>query len=292
MKKMWNNEEVLLLRKLYADGLSLSDIESYFPYRTNMSIKSQIKKQIRKFGLLPHTKEQKKKIWSKVRLGNKNPHFKKSPPTKGFTKNTLLCLKIGSEKLSKIIKEKVTKGEWIHTRGPKNGMYGKPSWCKGLTKNNCEKLKMAGKKCSKTKKLRYKYLSNEEKEKIRQRIIKSMTEKTKYKMRISAIKRMKNSGILACRNFNPKACEYFDKLNKERGWNLQHAKNGGEIEIYGYFLDAYDKYKNLVVEYDEPRHDRPQIKKKDEIRQNNIINYLKCKFYRYKELDDQLIEIV
>lgn len=37
-------------------------------------------------------------------------------------------------------------------------------------------------------------------------------------------------------------------------WNLRHAENGGEIIKFGYFLDAYDEEKNIVVEYDEPRH--------------------------------------
>ena len=111
-------------------------------------------------------------------------------------------------------------------------------------------------------------------------------------MRLAAIKRMKDKGILTYRNFNKNACRFFDELNKERGWELQHALNGGEVEVYGYFLDAYDKNKNLVVEYDEPSHDRPCIKKKDKIRQNNIINYLKCKFYRYKEAENKLIKVV
>lgn len=85
---------------------------------------------------------------------------------------------------------------------------------------------------------------------------KTISEQAKYNMRLSAIKRMSENGILSCRNYNPTACKYFDKLNKEKGWNLQHAMNGGEIECCGYFLDGYDKNKNIIVEYDEPRHQR------------------------------------
>jgi hypothetical protein len=30
--------------------------------------------------------------------------------------------------------------------------------------------------------------------------------------------------------------------------------NGGELRCLGYWMDAYDKNKNIVVEYDEPYH--------------------------------------
>lgn len=150
---------------------------------------------------------------------------------------------------------------------------------------SCSKIgnpSRSGQRCSKQHKLKLSIIH-------KGRIISNTS---KYKMRLAAIKRMKDKGILTYRNFNKNACRFFDELNKERGWELQHALNGGEVEVYGYFLDAYDKNKNLVVEYDEPSHDRPCIKKKDKIRQNNIINYLKCKFYRYKEAENKLIKVV
>lgn len=91
-------------------------------------------------------------------------------------------------------------------------------------------------------------------------------------------------------NFNPKACEYFDKLNEEKGWNLQHALNGGEISVIGYSLDAYDKERNIVIEYDEPIHYHitGELKDKDLQRQKNIISFLKCQFYRFNERTGQL----
>jgi hypothetical protein len=288
-RKCWNNEEISKLKFLYeTEGKSLSELKSLFPNRSEVSIRLKIKKL-----KLKHTKEQKTNIWSKVRMGNKNPRFGKSPPTKGYTKNTLECLRTGGEKLSKTIQKKILEGKWNHTKGCKNGMYGKTPWCKGLTKKTSSKIKEASKKSSITMKNKYEYLLPDEKERLRQKILSSMTDSVKYKMRLSAIKRIERMGVnKACRNYNVNACEYFDKLNRENGWNLQHAKNGGEIEIYGYFLDAYDKERNIVVEYDEPRHDRPHIKKKDTIRQNNIIKHLgECKFYRFKELSNQLIQI-
>jgi hypothetical protein len=292
-RKCWTNDELELLKKLYSNGCSASEIIKNFPNRTKTSIKIQINRQIRKHNILSHTKEQREEIWSRIRLGNKNPMYGKIPKTKGYTKNTLECLKLSSIKLSKTIQEKISKGEWNHMKGSKNGMYGKKSWNNGMNKNTCKKIREAGKKCSITKRNIYKNLSAEEKEKRRQKILKSMTEKTKYKMRLSAIKRIKRDNLQGkSRNYNIKACEYLNKLNEEKGWKLQHALNGGEVEICGYFLDGYDKDRNIVVEYDEIAHEKPSTKKKDEIRQNNIINYLKCQFYRYKELDNNLIKVI
>jgi hypothetical protein len=93
--------------------------------------------------------------------------------------------------------------------------------------------------------------------------------------------------------FNKTACMYFDMLNLERNWNLQHALNGGEIKVLGYSLDAYDKEKNIVVEYDEPSHYTKdnKLKIKDVNRQEEIINELNCKFYRYNECTQTLYEV-
>lgn len=118
------------------------------------------------------------------------------------------------------------------------------------------------------------------------------TETTKQKMRESAAKRIQKFGILS-RNFNPKACQFIDNLNKERRWNLQHALNGGEIVVIGYFLDGYDKDKNIVFEYDECRHRNKKQKNKDFIRESKIIDFLKpTEFWRYDEVNKVLIKII
>jgi hypothetical protein len=89
-------------------------------------------------------------------------------------------------------------------------------------------------------------------------------------------------GILKS-GYNPLACEYFDQLNKTSGWKLQHAKNGGEIRCNVYFLDAYDKENNVVVEYDEPYHYDVygNLKERDAKRMEYIMKKLHCKFFRY-----------
>jgi very-short-patch-repair endonuclease len=71
----------------------------------------------------------------------------------------------------------------------------------------------------------------------------------------------------------------------KHGYNFQHAENGGEyyIKELGYFLDAYDLEKNVVLEIDESHHFRNgKLRKKDIIRQEEITNFLGCKFIRKK----------
>lgn len=119
------------------------------------------------------------------------------------------------------------------------------------------------------------------------------SEETKQKLREKYIERMIKNGRIA--TFNINACEYFDKLNKENNWNLQHAKNGGEIICCGYWIDAYDKINNIVVEFDERKHYIDPInnilKEKDIERQNIIINKLGCTFYRYNSITNQLYQV-
>jgi predicted RNA-binding Zn-ribbon protein involved in translation (DUF1610 family) len=117
------------------------------------------------------------------------------------------------------------------------------------------------------------------------------TLEVRLKMKQKAIARVRRMGINigVCPFYNKNACHYFDQLNKEYGWNLRHALNGGEINVIGYSLDAYDKDENIVVEYDEPNHyDRfGNLKQRDIIRMKTIIKYLHCKFYRYNQKIDE-----
>jgi len=121
---------------------------------------------------------------------------------------------------------------------------------------------------------------------------------TKERIRTSMKERVKNDNFLNVvknkfiPNFNKKACLYFDSLNEYNNWSLRHALNGGEVKIQGYWLDAYDQEKNIVVEYDETRHyDRNgKLKEKDMKRMLELKNLLNCKFYRYDEKIDELVE--
>lgn len=115
------------------------------------------------------------------------------------------------------------------------------------------------------------------------------TEKSLEKMRISALNRIKEFGVIS---YNKDACIYFNKLNKNKGWNLQHAMNGGEINFIGYSVDGYDKDKNIIVEYDEPHHyDRQRnLKEKDKKRMDRLKKSLNCRFFRYNERLGELKE--
>ena len=120
-------------------------------------------------------------------------------------------------------------------------------------------------------------------------------DETKEKTRQSTIKYLKTliPGFRA--RYNKDACKYIDLLNIKNDWDLIHAENGGEKFICGYFVDGYDEERNIVFEYDEPRHYIDPynniLKQKDIDRQNYIISNTGCEFYRYNEKIDLLYKI-
>ena len=212
-----------------------------------------------------------------------------------------LCIKCDAIKKSKWLKEKNPFYGKLHTEKTKTAIREKRKYQRPITIEGRKKISLTHKD---NKYNLGRVISSKIKEKMRNSHLgknhgkykygkdhsfygKHHTGETKYKMRISAINRLKNQGIMIA--FNPNACEYIDKLNKERGWNLQHAMNGGEVELYGYFADGYDKDRNIIFEYDEPRHNNPYWKQKDIIRQNNLIeNINPTIFLRYDENKKEL----
>lgn len=123
----------------------------------------------------------------------------------------------------------------------------------------------------------------------------SKRQDVRNKMRLNRINDLKSKYKNVGPNYNINACKYFDAINEELGWNLQHALNGGEFYIkeLGYWVDAYDKNKNIVVEYDEPKHFNVDgsLKQKDVHRMINIINLLNCEFWRYDERNKKFCKI-
>lgn len=114
-------------------------------------------------------------------------------------------------------------------------------------------------------------------------------DETRKKMRLNTIYRIENSiknGGQIQPLYNSKGCRIIDEYGKKNGYNFQHAENGGEFHIkeLGYWVDGYDKEKNIVIEIDENFHFNPDgtLKEKDLRRQEEIINFLKCKFVRIK----------
>lgn len=79
-------------------------------------------------------------------------------------------------------------------------------------------------------------------------------------------------------NYNKEGCLIIEEYGQKHGYNFQHAENGGEIylENLGYWLDGYDRDKNVVIEYME-KHHRYRTKK-DKQRKKEIIEFLNCKY--------------
>ena len=115
---------------------------------------------------------------------------------------------------------------------------------------------------------------------------KKHTEETKRKLRLKRIKYLNDKfGGGICPTYNPIACLIIDEYGKKHGYNFQHAINGGEhyIKELGYWVDGYDKEKNVVIEYYEKFHSKPKAIIHDENRKNEIKLLLKCDFIEIKE---------
>lgn len=111
----------------------------------------------------------------------------------------------------------------------------------------------------------------------------------KRKIRLSCIKsiqeRLSNVNQTMRPAFSIRACKFIDEYGKQNGYTFQHALNGGEhhIEKLGYWIDGYDKEKNVVIEYNENNHWHRNNKQKDEQRRIEIIDFLRCKFILVEE---------
>jgi hypothetical protein len=86
-------------------------------------------------------------------------------------------------------------------------------------------------------------------------------------------------------SFNVNACKIIDEYGEKNGYDFQHALNGGEffIKELGYWVDGYDKKNNVVIEYYEKAHE--YFIEKDNVRINEIKNFLKCEIIILKEND-------
>lgn len=116
--------------------------------------------------------------------------------------------------------------------------------------------------------------------------VKGISEKTKDKLRVIFVEKLKNTNRSFHPPYNKKACEYFNMMMEDSNFFIQHAENFGEFHIkeLGYFVDGYDAENNIVYEWDEKWHfEDDKIIEKDKIRQEKIENLLECKFIRIKQ---------
>ena len=122
------------------------------------------------------------------------------------------------------------------------------------------------------------------------------SKRTRQKMREAACRYLMSINPTPCR-YNKSSIPILESIAKDHGWNIQHAENGGEFYTgIGYFVDAYDKEKNVVLEYDEPKHyedvDNNVLTEKDKERQQQIIEHLHCEYWRYNEATKTLWKVI
>ena len=160
---------------------------------------------------------------------------------------------------------------------------GQVAWNRGIptSKEVVEKMRLSklGKKMSLECKENHrianiKRFSNpEERKKQSDNNIKRYTDpEERRKARIMAIEQHRKNGI----DFpavDAGANDVFQYLNMYYDLHIQYPNV--EIKDLGYFLDGYDSVANAAYEYDSRRHLIPAVKKKDLIRQKEIIEYYK-----------------
>ena len=77
------------------------------------------------------------------------------------------------------------------------------------------------------------------------------------KLRLSAKKRIerdKFNGGQLIPGYNSVACDIVRWFNMYYDFNFQHAENGGEVCIDGYYPDGIDEKKKVIIEIDEKHH--------------------------------------
>ncbi len=115
---------------------------------------------------------------------------------------------------------------------------------------------------------------------------KKLSEETKRKMRLSRIENIEihklNGGQLTP-NYNPVACEIIRWFNMYYDFNFQHAENGREICIDGYFPDGVDGKQKTIIEIDEKHHfDKDGNLRKKDIKRQKYLESLGYKVIRIK----------
>lgn len=251
--------------------------------------------------------------------GENNPFFKKNHTDE--TKKKIREKNLGIDRFSEDQKEKIR----IKYRGEGNPFYGKKhseetkNYLRSLEKTEEHRKKLSeagkGKVHSQESKNKISKVHKGKKKSLQHRINLSITNKknpnvkhlmgpksdeTKRKMRLSTIRRLQekfpDKNIFS--NIGDGEYEYFKKLEEINKWNgnfyfKNKKSNDDVIKNLGYFVDYYEPNLNIVVEYDETYHYNKnwELREKDVKRQNEIIKYLNCKFYRYNAPLDKFYEV-
>lgn len=219
-------------------------------------------------------------------IGDKNPNYGKPCPEH-------VRQIVRASRLGKIDSEETRNKKRNRCLGEQNPMFG-------LTGSLCPNFGLHRSQEHKQKLHDIKWavpLSQEHRDNIsKSQIGRTRSSETRRKMRLAKIKYIiEQNGSIAPR-YNKRACEYFDKIEKEKGWNGLYASKNGEFFVrhLGYFVDYYEPTQNIIVEYDEPKHYNidNSLKKRDNERMMEIVEYLKCNFFRYNERTKELKQYV
>jgi len=113
------------------------------------------------------------------------------------------------------------------------------------------------------------------------------TPASNLKRRIAQIAHIESrTGHQMMPSYNPGSIPIIEEYGRKHGYKFQHAENGGEFHIaaLGYWVDAYDAEKNVVLEYDESHHfdSEGNLRERDRQRQKEIEEHLGCEFIRIK----------
>lgn len=83
---------------------------------------------------------------------------------------------------------------------------------------------------------------------------KPLSEEHKESLRLSRIQKIEQKFGQIMPNYNPDGCKIIDWFNMYYGFNFQHAENGGEVCIGGYWPDGTDEKRKILIEIDEKHH--------------------------------------
>ena len=171
--------------------------------------------------------------------------------------------------------------------------------CAMLKHNRSEKMRNAASKCKLGKKNHFYGLIGKKnpanKPDVRKKLIEYQNRPDiKEKHRITYVELMNKKRFPGGQFYNENACKFMDEWGKNNGYCFEHAINGKEYMVCGYWVDGYDKNKNVVFEYDETYHYLKKqgkiLRPKDLQRMKKIQEKLKCNFIRYNEFTKEIKE--
>ena len=177
------------------------------------------------------------------------------------------CCKLGDRNSSK--HPKVRKKMSESKKGKNNPMFGTGGYWIGKKRPNQSKKMLGKKRPDQSKRMKEKNPAK--------RL------EVRKKMRISRLNYIKSLYGQVSPNYNFVGCEIIRWFNMYYDFNFQHAENGGEVCIDGYFPDGVDEKRKIIIEIDEKHHftSNGKLKEKD-IKRQRYLEELGYRFIRVK----------